>query len=262
MPTFTEEAIETQARWNEVLLSGGFCGMPEHPSPIFEYQIGEAQHFPATGRTKPDGITSYKLYRENYEGGFYQVEQKAPYYLSVNSDVIEDLEVVVTQEGVQWYLIDIVYSDPVDYAAQASAAFSRFMGNVNWDTARPSNTGTNAPLNNITKSLGTGWTVYFIRWKFVVPDTHLGTYYRIEWDILDEPPDADPFLSEVGSSWTWTGPGTPEDEDSRKSPWQTMAIPEPTLGKTYTRRVVNIRIWSYEGGPFGVLPSFIEPKFP
>lgn len=117
-----------------------------------------------------------------------------------------------------------------------------------------------------------------VRYCWVIPDTFAGSYFKITWDVLEEPdgwnatindpgetlPDPLPegydtaeawwaehqvpdpaapdrsFVSE-DNTWEWTGPGDPEDEDSWKSGW--YSIDPPSVPGT--RRVVNIRFECY-----------------
>ena len=98
----------------------------------------------------------------------------------------------------------------------------------------------------------------WMRFRWVVPDTWEGSYFKITWDVVEEPEgwDADPptaprsfFLTD--QTWTWAGPGDTEDEDSWKSGWYEVEPPDvPGV-----RRVVNIRFECYQSAKFGVKPQ-------
>lgn len=96
------------------------------------------------------------------------------------------------------------------------------------------------------------------RFRWVVPDTFEGSYFKVTWDILEEPdgwddPSPTVFRSFVATdqTWEWTGPGDPEDPDSWKSGW--YEIDPPSVPGT--RRVVNIRFECYRSTHFGNKPQ-------
>lgn len=102
-----------------------------------------------------------------------------------------------------------------------------------------------------------------IRWiktgyQWSVPDEWQGSYFKVTWDVLEEPdgwddPSPTVFRSFVaeGLTWVWTGPGDTEDPDSWKSGVYT--IEPPTVPGT--RRVVNVRFECYKSAKFGVRPQ-------
>lgn len=125
------------------------------------------------------------------------------------------------------------------------------------------------------------------RYRWGVPDDFDGSYFKITWDILEEPfgwdrtindpgetlpdplpegydtpeewwadhqvPDPDApdrtFFSE-DNTWEWAGPGDPEDADSWLSEWYEIDPPD-VPGE---RRVVNIRYECYRS-PYGQKPQ-------
>jgi hypothetical protein len=108
-----------------------------------------------------------------------------------------------------------------------------------------------------------------LRFRWVIPDTwtdqntgldvpFTGSYFKITWDILEEPDGWDDPSPTVFRSfhlsdqtWEWTGPGDPEDDDSWKSPWFEIDPPEVPG----TRRVVNIRFECYRSPKYGNKPQ-------
>ena len=102
-----------------------------------------------------------------------------------------------------------------------------------------------------------------IRFRWVVPQdwspiAQPGSYFKVTWDILEEPdgwdaPSPTVFRSFVATdqTWEWTGPGDPEDPDSWKSGWYEIAPPS----LPGTRRVVNIRFECYRSTRFGNKPQ-------
>ena len=96
------------------------------------------------------------------------------------------------------------------------------------------------------------------RFKWVVPDTWEGSYFKISWDIAffpegydaEDPGSPQPELVNSGT-WEWTGPGNPEDEDSWKSGWYEIDPPEEP-GET---RIVNVRYECYRSTRLGIKPQ-------
>lgn len=97
----------------------------------------------------------------------------------------------------------------------------------------------------------------FARFRWIVPDTFEGAFFKLTWDVLEEPDgwdDTNPtvFRSfyQQDQTWQWSGPGDSADPDSWKSPWQ--EIPPPDVGGS--RRVVNIRYQCFEATKLGTIP--------
>lgn len=96
------------------------------------------------------------------------------------------------------------------------------------------------------------------RFRWEVPTSHDGAYYKITWDVLEEldgwddpsPPRNRSFLSQ-DNVWEWSGPGDPLDPDSWKSGWYELPLPS-TKGEV---RVVNIRYECYRDSRNGVAPQ-------
>jgi hypothetical protein len=95
------------------------------------------------------------------------------------------------------------------------------------------------------------------RRRWIVDDEHTGTWFKVMWDILDEPAgwDADPptaarsFFS-VDNTWEWTRPAGTLDPEDYLSGWYFINPPD-TPG---TRRVVNGRAFHHRG-PYGSKPT-------
>lgn len=90
-----------------------------------------------------------------------------------------------------------------------------------------------------------------------------GSYFKISWDLVFFPEGHDPEDPEspqpekVGGpdspseTWTWVGPGDPEDDDSWKGPW--YVIDSPTEPGEVRR--VNKRFECYNSTKFGNRPQ-------
>jgi hypothetical protein len=90
------------------------------------------------------------------------------------------------------------------------------------------------------------------RFKWVIPDTWTGSYFKITWDevFVAADPEAGNLLI-ARRSWIWDGPGDPEDEETWKSDWYELTPPnEP--GEV---RVGNILFECYKSAKFGTRPQ-------
>jgi hypothetical protein len=90
-----------------------------------------------------------------------------------------------------------------------------------------------------------------VKFRWTIPDTHEGSYFKITWDEVFFPTDeSTPTVVNADKTWTWEGPGDPDDDDTWKSGWYELAPPS-TPGEV---RVVNVRFECYEG-PYGTRPQ-------
>lgn len=91
-----------------------------------------------------------------------------------------------------------------------------------------------------------------IRFRFRVPDTHLGSYFKITYDIGEFPGVGDPSFFSEDNVVEWTGPGTGDESDpSWLTPWVEIDPPD----EPGQRRVVNIRYTCRHGAKFPALPQ-------
>ena len=119
----------------------------------------------------------------------------------------------------------------------------------------------------------------WLRYKWCIPATHHGSFYRIEWDEVfypvgwdDEEAPEPPVPVVTPRSWEWEGPAggaNDEDEieendtDSRCSPWS-LAVKAPAEGEGIVE-IRNVRVLCYRsayGQKFELYESFgvyIEP---
>jgi hypothetical protein len=101
------------------------------------------------------------------------------------------------------------------------------------------------------RNAGIGCSVTKARFRWVIPEAHGGTYFKITWDVVFFPTSGSPVLISANQTWDdWEGPGDPEDADSWKSGWYEIDPPEEP-GEV---RVVNIRFECYQG-PYGNKPQ-------
>ena len=97
-------------------------------------------------------------------------------------------------------------------------------------------------------------------YRFRVPDTHEGSYFKITWDVADFPDDVaiDPSYFSENNTVEWTGPGIGASDDaSWLTPWNEIDPPtEPG-----ERRVVNVRFIGYHGTKYGSKPEVTGEAF-
>lgn len=99
------------------------------------------------------------------------------------------------------------------------------------------------------------------RFRFKIPSSHTGTFFKITYDIAEFPTDPlvdDSFVSE-DNVVEWTGPGDPED--SEDATWLTDWIEIDPPDVPGERRVVNIRFTCYQGTKYGVKPQTTGESF-
>lgn len=97
-----------------------------------------------------------------------------------------------------------------------------------------------------------------VRFRWVIPESWAGSYFKISWNILTEPDGWDDEEAETppertlseDQTWVWSGPGDPENDDSWKSGWYEIEPPDVPG----TQRVVNIRYECYRS-PYGNKPQ-------
>lgn len=104
-----------------------------------------------------------------------------------------------------------------------------------------------------------GLTLTKARYRWQIPATHLGSYFKITWQILTTPTDCEPTLGD-DITQVWTGPGDPEspDGDSWLTEWNDLDPPS-VPGST---KIVNIRFECYTSAKFGHRPQVTGEAFP
>jgi hypothetical protein len=99
-----------------------------------------------------------------------------------------------------------------------------------------------------------------IRFRFRIPNTHLGSKFTITYDVAQFPYDAevDPSFISQDNVIVWTGPGTGLSTDpSWLTPFVEIDPPEITA----ECRIVNIRYTCYTGTKYGVKPQVMGEAF-
>lgn len=97
--------------------------------------------------------------------------------------------------------------------------------------------------------------------RFRIPISHTGSYFKVTYDIAEFPHDngiAPSYVSE-DNVVEWIGPGNQEDAEGES--WFTpFAAIDPPV-EPGERRVVNIRYTCYHGEKFGVKPQVMGEAF-
>lgn len=253
--------IETLDDWNGVLTGCGCCPMPVCPVPTTECQsldgfgqVGHAvYHIPTQ--------TYYRTIRTDYaDGGFYQVESPSAHWTELGGVWIEPVDLQYTDGDPKTGTATETKSNPVDIDASRSASIAAMESGANWATMTKGDSCSSTREDLIPFGFNPAYHVYavFSRYRWIIPDTWPGSYFKLTWDLVFFPEGYDP--EDPGSpqpspvesnTWTWPGPGDPEDEDSWKSGWYENPIPsEPG-----ENRVVNLRFECYKSAKFGVKPQ-------
>lgn len=91
-----------------------------------------------------------------------------------------------------------------------------------------------------------------LRFRFRIPNAHLGSKFTITYDIAEFPEEGDPSFVSQDNVIEWVGPGTGgEDAPSWLTDWVEIDPPEAP-GQ---RRIVNIRYTCYSGAKYGGKPQ-------
>ena len=105
-----------------------------------------------------------------------------------------------------------------------------------------------------------------IRFRFRIPNAHLGSKYTITYDVARFPYDVeeDPTFVSEDNVVVWTGPGDQEDPegDSWLTPWVELDPLEVSGEHRIVHiRIVNIRYTCYSGTKYGVRPQVMGEAF-
>ena len=157
-----------------------------------------------------------------------------------------------------------LYEDGVSYSAWATAAAAEAilqLGEIDEEcwTGEECKSSTAQDPTPIVGDSTVAVTVIASRFKWIIPNTWTGSYFKITWDVVFFPDGYDPEDAEspqpevvaADQTWTWTGPGDPEDADTWKSGWH--ELPPPT--EPGEVRVVNVRFECYRPTRFGIKPQ-------
>ena len=116
----------------------------------------------------------------------------------------------------------------IDPDAARATAFAQMEAALDWDTVPPTMLAPESKRFNYSPGFPAGVafigapyypliTVQYSRFRWVVPDSHTGSFFRVQWDVLDTPSDAP----------TFTAPASPGNDPAH--PPFSFPIPHPFL---------------------------------
>lgn len=263
-----EPVIETLEDWNARLAQCGCCPMPSCLTPTKEcetnwvrYSPSYAEGYQLVGKWKTadwycyDVDDNYITGTSNFRG-FNRVENPCgvigpagldPAYADgTNAGCSYDFTWIADSGMNEW-------SVPV-FIADISADAETYLTFPPPDTepASCAYASTSCASSLYAGELEGGVTKVRYRWK--IPDEHLGTYFKITWDILNEPTGWNTttllrtyYLEDQTYEWTGAAGGGTD----RYSSWITIPVPD-FVGQ---RRIVNIRYECYRTTDYGNKPQ-------
>lgn len=271
MSQFTEHPIATLAQWNAVLAAGCCCEMPECPLVTKQCESIVAQG--VLNGYVPDADPV--IWDPKYAVTILTYSGASPAVVTFTANCI----IFVTIGGVDFSIgngdVTVVYSGGDDYdqpstrtydspkseADTISETFATASASLDFESETQYKGASCAASFSqpFASASGSNFTIAltYVRFRWVIPDTFAGSYFKRTWDIVEEPdgwnaepPTAARTFFARNQSWVWDGPGDPAAPETWKSAW--YALDPPT--SRGTRRVVNIRDECYRG-PFGTRPQ-------
>jgi hypothetical protein len=270
--------IETVEDWNHELESCGCCPMPVCPTPLREcehlYGIVDIE------ARRQVGSIWYGEFRWDYSSGgyirFYVTQHfSASWFMGGFTYVAVDVAEYLNEEvPPNFGFLGETLLDPIDKAAAGADGLAALAAAKDWGSdgvlrgegrcAFGATRQSNDP-DLLEGAFNTLEIIVYHRFRWTIPDDFAGSYFKITWDVIEEPEgwdDDDPTVFRTFAAedvtWEWEGPGDPEDPDSWKSEWYEIdPPPAPIFGKGFTRKIVNIRYECYRSTRFGSKPQII-----
>lgn len=264
--------IETLDDWNARMC--GCCEMPACPLPTQECESMTSEYHANTNASSGGDyyITANYSFYGNVVGsglGTYDVDWSVRGWYSdvapcgaVNPDTSATLAEVLAGAFPDGYTI---IADSVNTPTGAVWTFANFVSAVLGDFATftfplgcAPGSACNASFSNVTTlPFLTPLVLRKARYRWAIPESFEGSYFKITWDVVFFPTTGTPTVESTDTTWEWVGPGDPEDEDSWKSDWYDLTVPESRGEK----RVVNVRFTCYHGTKFGVKPQVMGEAY-
>jgi hypothetical protein len=270
-------AIEILDEWNE-RIGTCCCNMPACPAPTRECEHLSGQvRLAYNVRVGPSG--SYVWWQEtrfDYTGGgyqrFYATQIFDAYWflggftidpVSMSDNLVETVPPLTGSSSESKV-------DEIDPAVSSSLGLAALAGAVDWTSAGVLTGPSQCDFGSYRLSRDPQVPhaealvveeILYNRFRWIIPDDFPGTYFKITWDVIEEPEGWDDETPTVFRSfvdedltWEWEGPGDPEDPDSWISPWFEIDPPAPLDFLEVNRRIVNIRYECYRS-QFGQKPQ-------
>lgn len=243
--------IETLDDWHAV---GCCCPMPACPIPYQECQGISGNGYVGFVNYEVPTQTYYGTRRTDYEGGgFTQTRAPSIHWTLLGGQWIEPIHTEYSDGDPKTGPSETTFSDVVDVDASRAASFAAMVAALDWQNMTKFD-GCQASRSHPSpfgwfpaRHLGT----VFVRFRWVIPEFFEGKYFKITWDVVEEPADGNPSFFAQDQTWEWSGPGDPDNPDSWVSGWHDIPAP-PVPG---LRRVVNIRYECYRSARLGTKPQ-------
>jgi hypothetical protein len=234
--------VKTLEDWNTLITQCNcYCGMPVCPYPELEYEsIGGSSRVAGVNQTGSVGSNViYRKARHDYSnGGFSQTYAPDTHWTSLGGVEITPPYVEHTSGEPRTGTVTTTYSITNDPNKSRKDGFEAIKAHrLDWDnmTKGGGPAGPRSRTRFFTPTaLGTSYTleVYFRRYRWIIPQSHEGSYFKIKWNVIesldgkDGEPHASRKLVEIDKTWTWKGPGDPDDAESWASPWYELLPPD------------------------------------
>jgi len=266
-----DDTIETLDDWNRLIAACGCCPMPSCPVPLKECQSLKGEGYHAGYQYVND---YYLATRWDYaDGGWLLYTLSGGVWASLGGKkVTPDVTTSITHSGVLRGGGNHSYVNQYTNAACCADAYAAMLAALNWNDNQMRKEAYCAAVAWRLKVPSTNeWqnnpiNVTFVRYRWRIPDSFEGKWFKITWDEVFFPEDYDennpdsPQPSAVNRDLTveWTGPGDPTKTDSWiVGDWHVMN-PPPENGET---RVVNVRYQCYRSPNFGNKPQVTGESF-
>lgn len=251
--------IETLTDWNTRLGYCGCCEMPACPTPVLTSQKIDADAS-LSWQVFTTGVGYKRDRRTSYADGGHELMRNIPAYKArINGVTFETapltlVETVPPLTGAATFTYENIISAG-DITTARAEGYARLETEKDWDTDGISTGSGKSKRTNIEPVGGSSdnlISVIFFRFRFRIPTSHLGSYFKITYDIGEFPTTGDPSFVSQDNVVEWTGPGSGASSDpSWLTPW--VEVDPPT--DPGERRVVNIRFTCYHGTKYGVKPQ-------
>lgn len=264
-----EAVIETLDDWNSRLLDCGCCPMPECLTPTKECQSVFGEYNSEIDAEITGGLyLTYEIEVE-YENCTDTLSASYDYLIQggIGAYEIDPPTLTITGEScdpdTRGAYIGSTYTGLTAYTPAMFLTDALTYQNAHASFTDPDNiTVYNTPcFSSVTGNNEFGQAIYSLdictnRFRWKVPDAHTGTYFKITWDVLNEPtgwdstpPTATRTYFAEDQTFVWNG--TAGGGTDRYSEWYRITVPN-FVG---TRRIVNVRYECYGTTNYGNKPQ-------
>ena len=265
------DTIETLDDWNTRLAACDCCAMPLCPVPVKECQSLPGRGYPA-GQEDNYGHPCKEIRLDYGQGGWirYRSSSFVAAYLGIGGvKVTPEVTITMTHGGILLGGYTTTYVDIITPEESQAAAYAAMLAALDWNNAQMRKGDDCAALrDNLPWNpwLSQSLAVTFVRYRWRIPDSFKGKWFKITWDEVFFPMDFEegnpdsPQPSAVNRDMTveWEGPGDQTKPDSWIAGDWHVVNPPPEDGET---RVVNVRYQCYRSPKFGNKPQVTGESF-